>query len=58
MKQHFCWVGRKALTKAGKKKRPAKWVFFFWFPLCSRCFIRKWVNPTFPDNVGLPILSV
>ena len=22
------------------------------FPLRSRCFIRKWVNPTFPDPVG------
>ena len=32
-----------------RKKRPAKRVFFFWFPLRSRCFIRKWVNPTFPD---------
>ena len=30
--------------KAGKKKRPAKRVFFFWFPLHSRCSIRKGVT--------------
>ena len=32
-----------------RKKRPTKWVFFFWFPLRTRRFVREWVNPTFPD---------
>ena len=37
--------------KAGnymKKKRPTKWVFFFWFPLRKRCSIEKGVNRLFP----------
>ena len=33
-----------------RKKRPAKRVFFFWFPLRTRCSIRKWVNRLFPDG--------
>ena len=33
-----------------RKKRPTKWVFFFWFPLRTGCFIRKWVNTAFPEQ--------
>ena len=40
---------RQHRPKAGKKKRPAKRVFFFWFPLRKWwCFITKWVNRLFP----------
>ena len=38
--------------KAGKKKKTREAGLFFWFPLRSRCFIREWVNPTFPDWKG------
>ena len=41
-----------------RKKRPAKRVFFFWFPLRTRCFIRKWVNPTFPEQEESIYLSI
>ena len=40
--------------KAGKKKRPAKRVFFFWFPLRKRCSIEKGVNRLFPAQVDRP----
>ena len=43
--------------KAGKKKRPAKRVFFFWFPLRTRCFIWKWVNTAFPEQEEYIYLS-
>ena len=36
--------------KAGKKKKTLEVGLFFWFPLRTRCFIREWVNPTFPDR--------
>ena len=38
--------------KAGKKKKTHEVGLFFLVPTSPRCFIRKWVNPTFPDPVG------
>ena len=35
--------------KAGKKKKTREAGLFFLVPTSPRCFIRKWVNPTFPD---------
>ena len=37
-----------------RKKSATKRVFFFWFLLCSRCFIKKWVNRTLPTQVDHP----
>ena len=39
-----------------KKNTQSGSFFFLWFPLRSRCFIRKWVSPTFPDLKGISIV--
>ena len=44
--------------KAGKKKKTHEEGLFFLVPTEPRRFVRKGVNPTFPDPVGYTILSV
>ena len=48
-----CWAptdrGGQHRPKAGKKKKTREAGLFFLVPTSPRCFIRKWVNPTFPD---------
>ena len=50
------WLAGQSLTKGStgrrpvRKNRPADRVLFLLSPLCSRCFIRKWVNPHSPTG--------
>ena len=44
--------------KAGKKKKTREAGLFFLVPTSPRCFIREWVNPTFPDPVRGVYLSI